>query len=170
MIFLLSRNIWYIFGQKNPMQCLYIVLSKINLWKNWSVHVFSWKLNFIYLIILAFPKLTIFSKARTSEDRSKVCTGRPGTTMNPYLPLNKATFTTRTNCWDSPVSVNSESVPTLVWSMKTSKMSSVNATTLTLPILRTRLLRPMLITTQRKYRFRSYLMCQYVSLVQCLEN
>lgn len=101
---------------------------------------------------------------------SKVCTGRPGTTMNPYLPLNKATFTTRTNCWDSPVSVNSESVPTLVWSMKTSKMLSVNATTLTLPILRTRLLRPMLITTQRKYRFRSYLMCQYVSLVQCLTN
>lgn len=71
MIFLLSRNIWYIFGQKNPMQCLYIVLSKINLWKNWSVHVFSWKLNFIYLIILAFPKLTIFSKARTSEDHSR---------------------------------------------------------------------------------------------------
>lgn len=71
MIFLLSRNIRYIFGQKNPMQCLYIVLSKINLWKNWSVHVFSWKLNFIYLIILAFPKLTIFSKARTSEDHSR---------------------------------------------------------------------------------------------------
>lgn len=71
MIFLLSRNIWYIFGQKNPMQCLYIVLSKINLWKNWSVHVFSRKLNFIYLIILAFPKLTIFSKARTSEDHSR---------------------------------------------------------------------------------------------------
>lgn len=88
---------------------------------------------------------------------SKVCIGRPGTTMIPCLPLNKATFTMRTNCWDSPVSVNSKSVPTPVWSTRTSKMSSVNATTLTLPILRTRLHRPMLITTLRMYKFRSYM-------------